>query len=135
MVEQNERLAGGVGPEGAARTYGPVQGPKRDKLIAEAEALVHYVAGHGAVDTNDGAERLKALAEAVEAANAEAHPEPIDARWTQLVVAYERLASVTYAARWRQWADGSGHPRPAGLRWHARVAAVLPEDEEAQLGG
>ena len=99
MVEENERRAGGAGPEGAARAYGPVQGPKRDTLVAEAEALVHYVAGHGAVDTNgaDGAERLKDLAEAVEVANAEAHPEPIDERWTRLVVAYERLASVTYA--------------------------------------
>ena len=99
MVAENERLAGGVGPEGTARVFGPVQGPKRDKLIAEAEALVHYVAGHGARETNgtDGAERLKELAEAVEVANAEARPEPIDERWTRLVVAYERLASVTYA--------------------------------------
>ena len=128
MVEQNERLAGGVGPEGAARTYGPVQGPKRDKLIAEAEALVHYVAGHGAVDTNDGAERLKALAEAVEAANAEAHSEPIDARWTQLVVAYERLASVTYAARGvngRTVLDTQGQPACDGthgwLRFFPRM--------------
>ena len=80
MVAENERLADGVGPEGAARVYGPVQGPKRDKLIAEAEALVNYVAGHGATDPNvtDGAERLKELAEAVELANAEARPEPID---------------------------------------------------------
>ena len=101
MVAENEQLAGGVGPEGAARVYGPVQGPKRDKLIAEAEALVNYVAGHGATDPNvtDGAERLKELAEAVELANAEARPEPIDERWTRLVVAYERLASVTYAGR------------------------------------
>ena len=99
MVETDERLVGDVAPEGAARAYGPVQGPKRDKLIAEAEALVHYVAGHGAKETNgaDGAERLKELAEAVEVANAETHPEPIDERWTRLVVAYERLASVTYA--------------------------------------
>ena len=98
-MAENERLAGGLGPEGPAPGFGPVQGPKRDKLIAEAEALVHYVAGHGAKETNgaDGAERLKELAEAVEVANAEAHPEPIDARWTRLVVAYERLASVTYA--------------------------------------
>jgi len=68
-------------------------------LIAEAEALVHYVAGHGTVDTNgaDGAERMKELAEAVEVANAEARPEPIEERWTRLVVAYERLARVTYA--------------------------------------
>ena len=101
MVAENDRLAGGVGPEGAARMYGPVQGPKRDKLIAEAEALVSYVAGHGATDPNvtDGAERLKELAEAVELANAEARPEPLDERWTRLVVAYERLASVTYAGR------------------------------------
>ena len=98
MMAENERLAGGVGPEGAAPVYGPVQGPKRDKLIAEAEALVHYVAGHGAADTNgtDGAERLKALAQAVEVANADAHLEPIGERWTRLVMAYERLASVTY---------------------------------------
>ena len=101
MVAENERPAGRVGPEGAARVYGPVQGPKRDKLIAEAEALVNYVAGHGATDPNvtDGAERLKELAEAIELANAEARPEPIDERWTRLVVAYERLASVTYAGR------------------------------------
>ena len=99
MAAENEQLAGDAGPEDAARTYGPVQGPKRDTLIAEAEALVHYVAGHGAVDTNgaDGAERMNELAEAVEAANAEGRPEPIDERWTRLVVAYERLASVTYA--------------------------------------
>ena len=57
---------------------------------------MHYVAGHGAVDTN-GAERMKELAKAVEVANAEARPEPIDERWTRLVVAYERLASITYA--------------------------------------
>ncbi len=99
MVAENEQPADGVGPEGAARVYGRVQGPKRDKLIAEAEALVSYVAGHGATDPNvtDGPERLKELAEAVELANAEARPEPIDARWTRLVVAYEKLASVTYA--------------------------------------
>ena len=99
MVEENERPPGGVAPDGATGVFGSVQGPKRDKLIAEAEALVHYVAGHGAVDTNgaDGAERMKELAEAVEAANAEARPEPIEERWTRLVVAYERLASVTYA--------------------------------------
>jgi len=99
MVAGNDPLAGGAGPEGAARVFGPVQGPKRDKLIAEAEALVHYVAGHGAVATNgaDGAERMKELAEAVEAANAEGRPEPIEERWTRLVVAYERLASATYA--------------------------------------
>ena len=130
MVEENERLAGGVGPEGAARVYGPVQGLKRDKLIAEAEALVHYVAGHGAVDTNgtDGAERLKALAEAVEVANAEADPEPIDARWTRLVVAYERLASVTYAARGvngRTVLDTQGRPacdgRHGWLRFFPRM--------------
>ena len=130
MVEENERLAGGVGPEGAARVYGPVQGSKRDKLIAEAEALVHYVAGHGAVDTNgtDGAERLKALAEAVEVANAEADPEPIDARWTRLVVAYERLASVTYAARGvngRTVLDTQGRPacdgRHGWLRFFPRM--------------
>ena len=68
MVETNERLVGDAAPEGAARVFGPVQGPKRDTLIAEAEALVHYVAGHGAKETNgaDGAERLKELAEAVE---------------------------------------------------------------------
>lgn len=99
MVAENEQTAGGVKPGGAARVYGPVQGPKRDKLIAEAEALVHYVAGHGATDLNgtDGAERLKELAEAVELANAEDRPEPIEERWTRLVVAYERLASATYA--------------------------------------
>ena len=99
MAAENERLAGNAGPGGGARAYGPVQGPKRDTLIAEAEALAHYVAGHGAKETNgaDGADRLKELAEAVEAANAETHPEPIDERWTRLVVAYERLASVTYA--------------------------------------
>ena len=53
----------------------------------------------GELRTNgaEGAKRLKELAEAVEVANAEAHPEPIDARWTRLVVAYERLASITYA--------------------------------------
>ena len=101
MVAENEQPASGVGPEDAARVHGPVQGPKRDKLIAEAEALVNYVAGHGATDLNvtDGAERLKELAEAVELANATARPEPIDERWTRLVVAYEQLASVTYA-RW-----------------------------------
>ena len=101
MVAENEQLAGGVASEGAARVYGPVRGPKRDKLIAEAEALVSYVAGHGATDQDitDGAERLKELAEAVELANAEARPEPIDERWTRLIVAYERLASVTYAGR------------------------------------
>jgi len=101
MVAENERPAGGIEPEGAPRVHGPVQGPKRDKLIAEAEALVSYVAGHGASDPTftDGAERLKDLAEAVELANAEARPEPSDERWTRLVVAYERLASVTYA-RW-----------------------------------
>ena len=84
---------------GAARVHGPVQGPKRDKLIVEAEALVIYVAGHGATDLNgtDGVERLKNLAEAVELANAEGRPEPIEERWTRLVVAYEQLASVTYA--------------------------------------
>ena len=99
MVEENEQLADGAGLEDAAPVFGPVQGPQRDKLIAEAEALVHYVAGHGAVGTNgaDGAERMKELAEAVEVANAEARPEPIEERWTRLVVAYERLASVTYA--------------------------------------
>ena len=99
MAAENEQLAGGAGPGGAARAYGPVQGPKRDTLIAEAEALVHYVAGHGAVATNgaDGAERMKELAEAVEVANADARPETIDERWIRLVVAYERLASVTYA--------------------------------------
>ena len=101
MVAENEQPAGGVGPEGAARVYGPVQGPKRDKLVAEAGALVNYVAGNGATDPNvtDGAELLKELAEAVELANAEARPEPIDERWTRLVMAYEQLASVTYA-RW-----------------------------------
>ena len=58
MVAKNEQPAGGVEPEGAARVHGPVQGPKRDKLIAEAEALVNYVAGHGATDLNgtEGAE-------------------------------------------------------------------------------
>ena len=101
MVAENEQPAGGVGAEGASRVYGPVQGPKRDKLIAEAEALVNYVAGHGATDLNvtDGAERLKKLAEVVELANAKARPEPTDERWTRLVVVYEQLASVTYA-RW-----------------------------------
>ena len=101
MVAENEQPAGGIEPEGAPRVHGPVQGPKRDKLIAEAEALVSYVAGHGASDPNfpDGVERLKELTEAVELANAEARPEPIDERWTRLVVAYERLASVTYARR------------------------------------
>ena len=120
-MAENERPAGGVGPEDAARAYGPVQGPKRDKLIAEAQALVHYVAGHGAADTNgtDGAERLKALTEAVEVANAEAHPEPIDERWTRLVVAYERLASVTYASRaastdGRFWTPKVGRPAMGG---------------------
>ena len=99
MVEENEQLADGAGPEDAAPVFGPVQGPKRDKMIAEAGALVHYVAGHGAVATNgaDGAERMKELAEAVEVANADARPETIDERWIRLVVAYERLASVTYA--------------------------------------
>ena len=52
MVAENEQPAGGVGPKGAARVHRPVQGPKRDKLIAEAEALVNYVAGHGATDLN-----------------------------------------------------------------------------------
>ena len=45
MVETNERLVGDAAAEDAAPAYGPVQGPKRDKLIAEAEALVHYVSG------------------------------------------------------------------------------------------
>ena len=40
---------------------------------------------------------MKELAEAVEVVNAEARPEPIDERWIRLVVAYERLASITYA--------------------------------------
>ena len=130
MVAENERLSGGVGPEGAARVYGPVQGPKRDKLIAEAEALVHYVAGHGAADTNgtDGAERLKALAEAVEVANADAHLEPIGERWTRLVMAYERLASVTYVecgVNGRTVLDTQGRPacdsRPGWLRFFPRM--------------
>ena len=101
MAAENEPLAGGVGTEGAPPAYGPVEGPKRDELIAEAEALVHYVAGHGAADTsgNDGVERLEALVVAVEAANAGSHPEPIDERWTRLVIAYESVASVTYAGR------------------------------------
>ena len=130
MVAENEQPAGGVEPEGAARVYGPVQGPKRDKLIAEAEALVNYVAGHGATDPNvtDGAERLKELAEAVEVANAEARPEPIDERWTRLVVTYEQLASVTYA-RWgvngRTVLDTQGRlagdDRSAWLRFLPRV--------------
>ena len=129
-MAENERPAGGVGPEGAARVYGPVQGPKRDKLIAEAQALVHYVAGHGASDPlgTDGAERLKALAEAVEVANADAHPEPIDERWIRLVVAYERLASVTYASRGvngRTVLDTQGRPacdgRHGWLRFFGRM--------------
>ena len=101
MVAENEQPAGGVESVGAARVHGPVQGPKRDKLIAEAEALVNYVAGHGAADLNGtaGTERLKELAEAVELANAKDRPEPIDERWTRLVVAYEQLAGATYA-RW-----------------------------------
>ena len=75
MVAENEQPAGGVGPEGAARVYGPVQGPKRDKLVAEAGALVNYVAGHGATDPNvtDGAELLKELAEAVELGSVDIH--------------------------------------------------------------
>ena len=130
MMAEDERPAGGGGPEGAARVYGPVQGPKRDKMIAEAEALVHYVAGHGAADPNgtDGAERLKALAEAVEVANADAHPEPIDERWTRLVVAYERLASVTYAGfsvNGRTVLDTQGRPacdgRHGWLRFFGRM--------------
>ena len=129
-MAENERPAGGVGPEDAALAYGPVQGANRDKLIAEAQALVHYVAGHGAADTNgtDGAERLKALTEAVEVANAEAHPEPIDERWTRLVVAYERLASVTYASRGvngRTVLDTQGRPacdgRHGWLRFFGRM--------------
>ena len=130
MVEENERLAGGVVSEGTAQVHGPVQGPKRDNLIAEAEALVHYVAGHGATDTlgTDGAERLKALAEAVEVANADAHPEPISERWTRLIVAYERLASVTYAGRGvngRTVLDTQGRPacdgRNGWLRFFPRM--------------
>ena len=129
-MAENERPAGGVGPEDAALAYGPVQGANRDKLIAEAQALVHYVAGHGAADTNgtDGAERLKALAEAVEVANAEAHPEPVDERWTRLVVAYERLASATYAGRGvngRTILDTQGRPACDGrhdwLRFFGRM--------------
>ena len=38
MAAENERLAGDAGPGGAAPVFGPVQGPKRDKLTAEAEA-------------------------------------------------------------------------------------------------
>ena len=70
MVAESEQPADGVEPGGAARGHGPVQGPKRDKLIAEAEALVNYVAGHGATDLNgaDGAKRLKELVDAGEEA-------------------------------------------------------------------
>jgi hypothetical protein len=101
MVAENEQPVGGAETEDALRTCGPVQGPKRDNLIVEAEALVNYVASHGTTDLNvtNGVERLKELAEAVELANAKARPEPIDERWTRLVVAYEQLASVTYV-RW-----------------------------------
>lgn len=101
MVAENEQPVGGAETEDALRACGPVQGPKRDNLIVEAEALVNYVASHGTTDLNvtNGVERLKELAEAVELANAKARPEPIDERWTRLVVAYEQLASVTYV-RW-----------------------------------